>query len=99
MRPLALPMVGRGFLDSYLQQGITTLRNVSRLEEASSDCGGASQLVSQPGFPGVLAHRLPCGIAFDCYSFTCIDRWQCDHISVTAPHFEGLLLAASRSLQ
>ena len=27
--------------------------------QITSDCGAASQLVSQPRFPGVLAHRLP----------------------------------------
>jgi len=36
-----------------------TLRSVLVFQEDRSDYGAASQLVSQPGFPGVLAHRLP----------------------------------------
>ena len=76
MRPLAFPRVSRDVLGSYLPRVLPG--SVLELSSVTSDTGEASQLVSQPWFPGVLAHWLPLGgIAADCYSLTCIDRWQC----------------------
>lgn len=70
MRPLAAPRVSRDVLGSYLPRGFPEGRAFTLI--VTSDGGAASQLVSQPWFPGVLAHRLPRGIAFDCYSLSTV---------------------------
>lgn len=51
MRPLALPMVGRGFLDSYLQQGITTLRTSRDSKKLRQIAEGHLSLSASPGSP------------------------------------------------